>query len=86
MARYANDRICPAECPGDAATHPVAVVDVHVDEGLGPCEGRKDHACNGVAWPIGGMQDLDSMVPDVRGEPQQARCRGQGVGGCWASF
>ena len=33
MARYANDRICPAERPGDPAAHPVAIVDVRVDEG-----------------------------------------------------
>ena len=36
---------------------------MRVDEGLGPCEGRKDHARNGVAWPVGGMQDLDPMAP-----------------------
>jgi hypothetical protein len=59
-----------AERPGDAATPPVAVVDVRVDEGLGPCEGRELR--NGVAWPVGGMQDLNPVAPDVRGEPQQA--------------
>jgi len=80
VARYANDRICPAERPGDPAAHPVAVVDVRVDEGLGPREGREDHARNGVAWPVGGMQDLDPVAPDVRGEPQQARCGRHGAG------
>ena len=80
MARYANDRICPAERPSDPAAHPVAVVDMRVDEGLGPCEGRKDHARNGVAWPVGGMQDFDPVAPDVRSEAQQARCRRQGAG------
>ena len=81
VARYANDRICPAECPIDPAAHPVAVVDVHVDEGLGPREGRKDHARNGVAWPVGGMQDLDPVVPDVCGEPQHACCCGRQAAG-----
>src|ERR1700722_16765296 len=79
IVRYANDRICPAEGPGDPATPPVAEVDVRVYEGLGPCERRKDHAQNGVAWPVGGMQDLDAMAPDVHGEAQQARCRRQGA-------
>src|SRR5262249_415288 len=80
MARYANDRIRLAERPGNTATHPVAVVDMHVDEGLGPCEGRKDHACKRVARSVSGMQDLNPEAPDIRGEPQQARCRRQGIG------
>src|SRR5215813_12375212 len=70
MVRYANDHICPTECPGDAMTHPVAIVDVDVDEGLGPCEGGKDRARNGVARPVSGMQDLDPVAPDMGGEPQ----------------
>ena len=78
--RHADDRICAAERPGDPAAPPVAVVDVRVDKGLGPCEGREDHARNGVAWPVGGVQDLDPVAPNVRGEPQQAGCRRQGVG------
>src|SRR5882757_1065168 len=74
VTRYTNDRICPTECPIDPAAHPVAIVDVHMDEGLGPRECRKDHACDGVAWPVSGMQDLDPVVPDVCSEPQDA-CR-----------
>ena len=81
VARYANDRICPAECPIDPAAHPVAVVDVRVDEGLGPREGRKDHARYGIAWPVSGMQDLDPVVPDVCGEPQHACCCGRQAAG-----
>src|SRR5437773_2866513 len=76
MARYTDDRICPAECPIDPPAHPVAVVDVHMDEGLGPRKGRKDHACDGVAWPVGGLKYLDPVAPDIGGEPQHACCGG----------
>src|SRR5262245_21558390 len=80
MVRNADDRICLAERPSNSATHPVAVIDMRMDEGLGPCERRKEHARNGVAWPVGGMKNLDTVAPDVRGQPQQARYRRQDIG------
>src|SRR5262245_22221531 len=79
VPRYANDRICLAKRPGNAATPPIAVVDVHMDESLGPCEGGEEHACKGVARPVGGMQDFDPIAPDMSGQPEQARCRRQGA-------
>jgi len=41
-----------------------------------PREGRKDHACDGVAWPVGGLKYLDPVAPDISGEPQHACCGG----------
>ena len=67
VARYAHNGIRSTERPLNAAIHPVAVVDVHVDESFGACEGRKDRARYGVARPVGGMQDLDPVAPDIRG-------------------
>ena len=75
--RYANDCIRPAECPIHPPAHPVAVIDVRMNEGLGPREGCKDHACYRVARPVSGMQDLDPVVPDVCGKPQQTCCCGR---------
>ena len=68
MSRYANDCVRSAERPEDPATHPVAMVDVHVDEGLGSREGRKDYASNGIPRPVRRMQDLNAVAPDVGGD------------------
>jgi hypothetical protein len=57
------------------------VVYVHVDKGLGARQGRKDYACDGIAWPVSGMHDLDAVTPDVCGESQQASCCGRQAAG-----
>src|ERR1700759_2818495 len=80
VARYADNRIGVAERPGDPAAHSVAVVDVCMDEGFCPGEGREDNAGDGIAWPIRGMEDGDAVEPYVCGEPQQTRSRRQRAG------
>ncbi|HEX2655208.1 MAG TPA: hypothetical protein VHN11_16360, partial [Xanthobacteraceae bacterium] len=60
---------------------PVTVVDVRVDDGLGPGESGKDHASYGVARSVGRMQYLNTVTPDVCGESQQASCCGRQAAG-----
>ena len=72
---HADQSIGVAQRPLQQRTHPLAVRHVDVDDRAGLRQAAHQHADEGVAWPVGGLDDVDAVPAHVPGQPDEASHR-----------
>ena len=66
---HGDEGIGAAERPSKWTGHPVAEPDIAVHHGLGSTQLGQHDAQRGVAWPVGGMDDVDPFAAHGSGQP-----------------